>query len=466
MKRIPTGKAMRNYYLEKSRNVKYCENISDGGTYGFHFSGDNDNSNWSVNEIGVHEIGLLIDDIPGASSGRISKQVRKGNLWEADGNLYGDKAARCNAQKPDFSEFKIEDDNDPELFPTKIEPATGWFFEESGDPDYCFGTVRHISPFEDEIASGDTVAISEAEQWEATRLLLETLLRYPGYLTGDTVMQNFYTANLTSTTAGQFAQINQMVREGGFSTSVWWDVREDKLEEFEAAKVILDSLNARDTLSDLANNIFIPGDAMLPVVHAEMIALADSIQIIEAYLGSLHDAVLAQALLELDSITITEDYEEAYEILSTYQIKSALGYEPEAAGYEDLMELADSDETVYGAAVRHARYYLSECDRYERIAPEMEEERVVSTLAPNRAPAMAIDPNPAADNIRVTLEHTSGVSQWSIVSPFGTLVRTGQWPEGQTSKQIGLEGMVSGAYYFVMHTSTGAILTKKLLVLH
>ncbi|MEQ1747753.1 MAG: T9SS type A sorting domain-containing protein, partial [Saprospiraceae bacterium] len=153
--------------------------------------------------------------------------------------------------------------------------------------------------------------------------------------------------------------------------------------------------------------------------------------------------------------------------LRVYQIKTALGDEPEDAGYDDLMDVANADEADYGGAVRHARHYLSDCERYFRIAPDEggEEERPLAASAPTSAPVVSIVPNPATSSIRVTQERL-GAGVWSIVSATGTLARSGVWPEGQASRQIGLEGLAPGAYYFVLRSDSGATAAHKLIVLH
>jgi|GEM_PF-2699874 len=468
-----TGGAQCNYHLEKSRNVFYCDNISDGAGNGFHFYGDNDNATWSKNDIGEHGSGLFIGNIPDEnnpnnpplSSGRISLQFRKGNLWEADDNKYGDKAARCDADH-NLSIIRVEDDI-PEILPTKILPTSGWFIEDPGEPEHCIGITRPISIFEDILSSGETLSISEAEEWEATRLLLETLLRDPGLLTGDTILQAFYTQNL-NTTAGRFAQVNQLIREGGYSTSVLWGARATKESQFVAAKIILDSLMTRTDLSDLASNLYYPGDTMAPIVQGQMILLDDSIQIIEASLSSTHDAVLNQALATIDTMTLTEDYEEGYKILRVYQIKTALGYDREDAGYEDLMEIAAADEADYGAAVRQARHYLSDCERYAAIAPneEEEEEHPLPTSIPVLIPNISIVPNPSSSSILVSLDReNSGIGIWEIISSFGTVTKNGSWPSGQTRQQFTLDGLASGAYYFVLRTDNGTTAAQKLIVI-
>lgn len=468
-----TGGAQCNYHLEKSRNVFYCENISDGAGNGFHFYGDNDNAAWSKSDIDAHGSGLLINSIPDQqnpnnpplSSGRISEQVRKGNLWESDGNKYGDKAARCDANAS-FSRFLVENST-PAIKPTKIFPTTDWFFEVSGETEYCTGVSRPISTFEDLLASGEELSVSEAEEWEATRLLLETLLHDPGLLTGDTVLQAFYTQNL-NTTAGQFAQINQMIREGSYSTSVLWGARATKESQFEAARIILDSLMTRSELSDLESNLYYPGDTMAPIVQGQMIVLDDSIRIIEASLSSTHDVVLNQALDAIDTMTLTENYETAYKILRVYQIKTALGYEPEDAGYEDLMDVAAADEADYGGAVRQARHYLSDCERYAGIAPneEEDEERPLSASIAVSIPNISIVPNPSSSSIQVSLDRENlGTGIWEIISSFGTVTKSGSWPTGQTRQQFMLDGVASGAYYFVLRTDGGATSAQKLIVI-
>lgn len=458
------GPAQCNYHLEKSRNVWYCENISHRGRHGFHFYGDNDNSFWSLSDIGRHGTGLLIQDMPN-SMGRISEQVRKGNLWQPTGGSYGNYAAHCDGDAS-LSRFKIED-NSPEKFPTLIEPAMGWFIPDPGPEEVCTGITKPISTFEALLAAGTPPTTAAAEIWDAKRLLIGTLLRHPDLLTEDSVLNAFFLLH-TDSTAGKFARLDQMVQEGGFSTSALWAVKDSLMTQFQAVKSTIDSLNARTVLSQLDSNLYYPADSMLPVQLLKWAALADSMDVIEASQSSLHAVVLAQALDSLAAITTTAPYEQAYKTLTSFRIKTAQGLEPEDAGYADLMDLANEDEAVYGGAVRHALHYLPICERYERIAPDetedTEAERTSGTDARTAGPELILYPNPADNTIWVTQTNLER-STWSIFSTFGTPVRMGIWPEGQPTLSVDLQGIAPGAYYFVARNSAGGTKIGKFVVL-
>lgn len=459
------GPTQCNYHLEKSRNVRYCENISNQASHGFHFFGDNDNAFWSLNEIGKHGTGLLIQDMPN-SMGRISHQTRRGNLWEPTGSSYLFYAAHCDADAS-LSRFKIED-NTPEKFPTKILPAMGWFIpEEEGGLEQCSGITKPVSTFEALLAAGTPPSTSAAEIWDAKRLLIGTLLRNPNLLTEDSVLNAFYLLH-TDSTAGKFARIDQMIKNGGFSTSALWAIKDSLTVQFRAVKIVIDSLNARTVLSQLDSNIYYPADSMLPIQLLKWATLADSIEAIDSILSSDHAVVLAQALDSLAAITTTVPYEQAYKTLTTYRIKTAQGLEPEDAGYADLMDLANEDEAVYGGAVRHALYYLPICERYERIAPDETEdpeaERTSGTDARTAGPELVIYPNPADNTVWVTQTNLER-STWSIFSTFGTPVGIGVWPEGQPTLSIDLQGIAPGAYYFVVRNHAGATKSGKFIVL-
>lgn len=281
-------------------------------------------------------------------------------------------------------------------------------------------------------------------------------------------MLNAFNLLHTDSTAGKFARLDQMVQEGGFSTSVLWAVKDSLMVQFQAVKSTIDSLNARTVLSQLDSNLYYPADSMLPFQLLKWLTLADSIEAIEANLSSIHAVVLAQALDSLAAITTTAPYEQAYKTLTTYRIKTAQGLEPEDAGYADLMDLANADEGVYGGAVRHALHYLPICERYERIAPDeaggTEAERTSGTDTRTADSELIISPNPVSNTVWVTQTNLE-YSTWSIFSTFGTPVRMGIWPAGQPTLSVDLLGVAPGAYYFVARNLAGKAKIGKFIVL-
>lgn len=468
------GRAQCNYHLEKSRNVRYCGNTSNLASNGFHFFGDNDKAFWSLNNIGGHTEGLFVADIPNSdpmnpplSSGRISAQIRKGNLWNTDESVYFSDAAKCDAD-PSNSMFLIEQQI-PGLFPTKVSPASGWFVLEEGDPEACSSyTNKTTSRFEQRLALDDFPPglLSDAEEWEAIRLLMETIIRYPDMLVSEPELQPFYYEHL-NTSAGQFAQINLLLENNNYAPGVQWADLENVENQARSIKHDIDMQNAFAVTPNFSQWYNNPGNPLLPATLDAWFAATENLGAIDNDLRNEYSGPLAQALQDLESIPVSLPYEQAYKTLKSYEIKIAQGLDMAAAGYADILALSGKDEAIYGGAVRQARHYLSECDRYEQVAPHenIEALRHEASSYPNLTSGIQIQPNPANDVVQVSRKSTES-GQWHLYSVSGKLIRSGNWEADQNTLHIDTHDIAPGAYYITAHFDSGVIESGKVVILH
>ncbi|MBK8191698.1 MAG: hypothetical protein IPK76_00250 [Lewinellaceae bacterium] len=105
--------------------------------------------------------------------------------------------------------------------------------------------------------------LSDAEEWEATRLLIETIIRYPDVLVSEPELQPFYNEHL-NTSAGQFAQINLLLENNNYAPGAQWADLGNMENQARSIKYEIDSLNAfavAPIFSQWYNN---PGNPLLP----------------------------------------------------------------------------------------------------------------------------------------------------------------------------------------------------------
>ncbi|MBK8191699.1 MAG: T9SS type A sorting domain-containing protein [Lewinellaceae bacterium] len=176
---------------------------------------------------------------------------------------------------------------------------------------------------------------------------------------------------------------------------------------------------------------------------------------------------MTQALQDLESVSVSLPYEQAYKTLKSYEIKIAQGLDMATAGYANIVALSGKDEAIYGGAVRQARHYLAECDRYEQIAPDesIEALREEKSSYPNAASGLQIQPNPANDVFQVRRK-TSENGQWYLYSVSGKLIRSGIWEADQNTLNVDTHDISPGAYYITAHFDSGVVESDKVIILH
>ena len=452
-----TGNITCNFHIEKSRNVKYCDNISNQASNGFHFYGDNINTNWAINSIGAHGKGLYIQDISTVSNGKIGFQIRKGNMWDSDDSKYADKAARCDAVDFTQSRFLIEDSTDISIFPKKTFPQTDWFKFEPGTLDHCgTGTGVFVSSFERRLAedSVDTNSYTDAELWEVKRMLLRTLMDNPAETDSDSVLKTYLSQYRTSA-AGRFASLERRFADYSFANAGTVAQLESAYSEYDSLRVYIDALSQTAAGAQLSAKI------------DDMVEIGDTISVLLSSLELSEQSYLQQLVDTVATITATQSYEQAWKTLKTYELKIAAGETPAAAGIDDLKDVAYGDQETLGAAVRHAWYRLPGCERYGLIEPNeesQEREEADNTRLGPKLSALHVQPNPASETLVIGTD-LKCKGTWTMRTLSGIILNAGTWTY-DNQMRLDARMLASGLYYFILKTEDGRTLSAKVSVIH
>ncbi|MBP6827635.1 MAG: hypothetical protein KA165_13825 [Saprospiraceae bacterium] len=451
-----TGVINCNYHIEKARNVKYCNNASALALNGFHFYGDDLNTNWAVNDIGAHARGLYIQDIPNASNGKIGLQTRRGNMWEADDNNYGEYAAKCDASDFTQSLFIVEEENDNSIFPQKILPQEDWFVFLEGGLDHCgLGVGAFVSDFEYLFAEGNanTGDYKDAELWEIKRMLLRTLMDNPSEADDDGVLES-YLSHEWSSTAAKFARVERRIADYSFANAATVTHLESAYTQFDSLREDIDALSETSAGSSLSDKL------------ADMALVTDTISVLLDSLEQSEQIHLQQMLDTIAAISVTQYYEQAWKTLKTYEVKINMGQTPASAGLDDLEDIAYGDQEALGAAVRHAWYHLPGCERYGLIVPDegSEERAKAENKQDLKTSFLRIEPNPAFQSILISTNLT-GTGAWAIVGTGGTVLSTGNWA-GDKQLRVDVQHLAPGMYFFLLIPDRGEPIPAKISVIH
>ncbi len=135
-------------HLDASKNIRLCDNNVDKTLRGFHFAGNNDNSEFISNSIGSHDQGIYLATpvVTASSSPIMGDQIRRLNQWNGTyptGTLKGG-AVRVSTADPLLSEFKIQTGGSP-YFPPSIYNNAGWFSVQSGLTEDCNLALKESS---------------------------------------------------------------------------------------------------------------------------------------------------------------------------------------------------------------------------------------------------------------------------------------------------------------------------------
>lgn len=456
-----------NFHIQKFRNVGYCDNTCNAASNGFHFQGDNVGSVWSVNNLGQHDVGLNIEDITG-SGGKIGPQTRKGNMWQANDNLYSAFAALCigDASK---SFFLLEKQNDKVVFPTKTQPANGWFEFQTGNLEYCSSGGDVVSDFDYQYAAGvfPSGYLSVPEGWEISRGLIKTLLQNPSAMTGNTILQYFYNQNL-NTSAGKFAQAEALLESIPYLNTTQQTQLGVLLSQQETLADEIAVLIQSSVRPNIANGFY---SGTNPTVDTKVQQWATVTADMETILNNAmpnFQTHLGNVLTSLQNITVSQPYEQGWKIVMLREVKDMMGATPTTSESSDMATLAYASQSTYGAAVRHAWPYMPPSERFTLVAPNENATNargvVQESIASIKSSDMIrIQPNPASDEVLISLPKPMG-GQWNLINATGNIVRSGVWQASESNMVMETSSLSIGLYFYVFRPLQGVPIAQKLII--
>lgn len=118
---------------------------------------------------------------------------------------------------------------------------------------------------------------------------------------------------------------------------------------------------------------------------------------------------------------------------------------------------------VNNASYAHYRYYITDVSGVNYLdSVDLTINFTLGVNSPKLTPALSLSPNPANDQLNLTLSNTSGSVK--IVDVLGNLVYMSQVSEG--SNPINTSNFRNGVYFVTVEGIEGKSLTRKLIVKH
>ena len=467
--------------LNATSGVTMCDNTVDEMTLGIRLRGNNGQSDFSSNNFGKHDVGLSIADAFTQNgtpiTGTIGTQSGRGNTWLTAAGSYVDKAGQCE-NSASSSRFFIEQQFAPGTshFPATIllAPSSGWFVNQNINSDWCAPMAAppgmpRLSIYDQEVAGGTGVfaSLSAVSQWEARRLLIDKVLRYPSIISGNAATTGFYSTWFNSS-PGKFAQVENQIRSAYAIETADQSSMDNIESQRSSIQLQLISLQNGQTLPQTpttnpslmaATEVLL---AQLRPLHQQEVAL--KAQISQKQVTKLQNVLTANALLP--SSTLQEQNRRMFNQLSiTLFLNGTLNATQEA----QLLALTASGQTNGGLAVEEAKILLPKCGpnaapRTSKV-PDRSDNGISGKQISTLQGQMSLQPNPVSDLLSVYFDpELSG----SIV----LMDLAGKaWVEevkkaGVEQLTIRTEEIPSGVYFLSFRSNAGKNLVQKVIIQH
>ncbi len=302
------------YYQDSYENTISC-NTTNETTKGLEFRGDCHAENKVIgNEMREHYWGLYVNP-----SSFIFEQDHTGNMWTANGGIYGSTFGAENFGNYLLSYMPVDGTNP--IFTTNAFPS-GWIDPVGGVDNGCSSTEcggsaniigEGITNF-DYITANDSIVDSlyQAElQYSADRYLYKKLQENPNFLPANGIIYDFYTDN-TNNSVGKFTEIEQDQKE----------IQENQLflqlqTIQENIEVIKEQLRLTDSLFVATNDssVLQGNDSLNLVIQNLQIQNTTVSEQVNAYhsvqsiiIDTKNNAVIDNALFESNEKAINEIY--------------------------------------------------------------------------------------------------------------------------------------------------------------
>jgi len=452
-------------HSSSSPGVFYCRNIVEDSERGFHFVSNNDNSTLTENTMRASDRGLFI------SSGQIGTQFRRANVWSTSPTAFQFFAADNNADLGD-SRFDIHSP-DQQFFPTDngIDPESGWFFLNEGEPEFCGGILsgQGLSSFEQTIADGtiQQSSMSTAAVWDAEKWLFAKLVAHPELLTPGSLALQFYNAK-SGTNLETFVQVEASLQE----ILVLEDtVQEDYDAYFAQKKSLLNQM------ADLDAQVAVPQEFSLDFDTAFLAAKNTALRGIESARNgeaAIRNQVLQQRASELDSLSALNDgilpngiHEENRKAMNEILIKIGLQQALDTNDMAVIEGIAHQCISEGGQVVYLAWVMLPACET-EQYQYEEEEICERSSNQGNNSqrllPTTAkIYPNPVSNRLNVVFPaEVNGTLK--LVNANGFVVETTELTNA-TSFELDASRLPAGFYLLTLPVREGQTETRKIIII-
>jgi|GEM_PF-5243592 len=466
--------------LNATSGVTMCDNTVDEMTLGIRLRGNNGQSDFSSNNFGKHDVGLSIADAFTQNgtpvTGSIGDQSGKGNTWLTAAGSYVDKAGKCQ-NSPLSSKFIIEQQFAPGTaqFPATnlLAPSSGWFFNQNVPSDWCAPmatspSTPKLSGYDLEVAggTGTFVSLSTVSQWEARRLLIDKLLRYPSMMSGNPAATGFYSTWLNSSPA-RFAQVENQIRYAYAIEPADQSSMDNIESQRSSIQQQLISLQNGQTLPQTPTTdptLMAATEALLAQLrplHQQEAAL--KVQIGQKQVTKLQAALTLNA--SLPSSTLQEQNRKLFNQLS---IKLFLNGTLNPTEKAQLLALTASGQANGGLAVEEAKMLLPKCGPNAAPRTSKPQERSDNKLSNKNATMqgkMVLQPNPVSETLSVLLPGDQ-VGRIVLFDLTGKRCLEVEKVTGEEVIFLNTKVFPTGLYFVSFESSNGQATVEKVLIQH
>ncbi len=305
-------------------------------------------------------------------------------------------------------------------------------------------------------------SLNNVSKWEARRLLMDKLMRFPALRYGNSGATNFYNTWL-NTSAGRFAQVESQIREA-YAIEPADQTYMDYIESQRG--------NIQVQLIALANGQTIPGTpttnptfaaatevllTQLRPLHTQEVAL--KAQIRQKQVAKLQAALATNNLLFVG--TTNESNRRLFNHLSIQLFLNGTLNTTEEA---QLLALTADDQAEGGLAVDDAKKLLPKCNgNNARLSRNRSNEAEFGKNLGSHP--MILFPNPVSETLSIQLS-TDATGQIQLFDLTGQLWLKQTKRNGEAVITMDTNAIPSGIYFVSFQSDTGNQNTQKVLIQH
>jgi hypothetical protein len=446
-------------HIALSPNLQICANSTNNTFRGFHFEGNIDYCDFSINNVGNHWHGVHCNT--GTVPNQLGEQNWHQNKW--NGAYVGFGANYLGGMPP--YKFRV-DPAKPFNKPPSVN-INDWFIDltTNNDNSNCIDGSEpqgpRLSDSDNNIISGTYPIYNTVSTWDLERELLLKLERFPALMPPGSAARTFYDSKSSSSSL-QFAKAQKLYD----NTFEFPEILQSSINSlYSAQKGLFDAVlllqnDSTATATDkqnLANQINLIGDS-IDLRLAQISAFkSTALLLAETWNLGLSDATPFEYNLK--------------NVLALY-IKTAKGDSLTEADYNILRNIANQCPSTGGRAVYSAPYLLPHAESigyldedYTKNACNNLRPTTTETRSEIFLKEFMVSPNPAIDLLTVFIsEGFSG--KWQVIDLYGKVILNGVVPVGATNFDISLNGLEGGLYFLQLKEKNALVASRKFVVLH
>jgi hypothetical protein len=443
-------------------NLKICDNQVSNTHLGIECKNALDLTDLKSNIIGSAAYGLIC-----RSGTTMPEQIRHENRWTGS---YFNWGAFYDGT-PGF-QFKyddtntIQDDDPPSWSPFD------WFMPESGASNgNCTSSsaIPSITGKERQYVGGAIAPDTATANWEARRILLYKLMRYPELAENDDNAEDYLDDNAAANTSPwQFARAEWLFDQAykfSSSSATQIETLSPQYRAFADSIIAYDLLQAQDTTTydfSIAQN--------RANAFAQLCGKTESIDQQRASLEPTVQQALQTALTYAQGLPTAKAYESNLKNVLLIAIRYALGDSLTPADTTTLRNIANQCPQYGGMSVFRAPHWLSHEESVAYIMKDWVAQCGGERSAQNPSneqvgeATVQVLPNPANSQVRFVFPENTAAARWQISDIAGRIVRQGN--TAGTVLEIDTTSWKAGIYFLTCQGSNGKTLATKFTVTH